>query len=433
MNQIISQDMAICLRSAFPSISPDCIDALMKTACSVQNTQSQAYSIRNLVASAVVALICGTATFQVEFAFGAGMNDADTRLNTIMQNYKAPGAAVVAAKDGEIVFEYYYGYADKKAKEPVTDSTYFRLASVTKLVTAIRTMQLVEQGTLDLDQDISAYLGYDIRNPYHRKTPITLRMLMTHTSSLNPYGGYFDETRTLSSLIAFEYTNRSNWYNEVPGTKYRYSNFGAGIMGSIIESVTGSNIDDNLQENIFPPLNISASYSAGLLPDPENVATLYTTDGKIDKSRETSLSKAWDAEVNPDNHYRITIGSLWMRATDLCRIGMLLCNGGFYNRVTLLQMETVEMMMDEQRGKGGITANTPYGLCVHHEATLVNGKTLYGHQGLCNGILVNLYYDPETRFVFVFCSNGCHNRLDNRVGKLTRRVFTVIWDVFADQ
>ena len=145
------------------------------------------------------------------------------------------------------------------------------------------------------------------------------------------------------------------------------------------------------------------------------------------------MSKTWDAGVNPDTHFRITIGSLWMRATDLCRIGMLLCNCGFYNRVTLLQMETVEMMMDEQRGKGGITANTPYGLCVHHEATLVNGKTLYGHQGLCNGILVNLYYDPETRFVFVFCSNGCHNRLDNRVGKLTRRVFTVIWDVFADQ
>ena len=120
-----------------------------------------------------------------------------------------------------------------------------------------------------------------------------------------------------------------------------------------------------------------------------------------------------------------------MRAKDLCRIGILLCNGGFYNGVTLLQMETVEMMMDEQRGKGGISANTPYGLCVHHEMTLVNGKTFYGHQGLCNGILVNLYYDPETRFVFVFCSNGCHNRLDNRVGKLTRRVFAVVWDAYA--
>ena len=106
-NQVMHQDVSLRLRSAFPPIPPDCLDALLKTACSVQNTQRQAYSIRNLVASAVVALICGTATFQVEFAFGAGMNDADTRLNTIMQNYKASGAAVVAAKDGEIVFEYW--------------------------------------------------------------------------------------------------------------------------------------------------------------------------------------------------------------------------------------------------------------------------------------------------------------------------------------
>ena len=425
--------LVILLRPALPTMPPDCLEALMTTACSVQSMQSQTCSIRNRIASAMIAIVCGTTAAHMEFAYGTGMKDTDTKLNTIMRNFKASGAAVVAAKDGEIVYEYYYGYADKKTKEPITEKTYFRLASVTKLVTAIRTMQLVEQGTLDPDQDISTYLGYKIRNPYHRKTPITLRMLMTHTSSLNPYGGYASETNTLSSLIAFEHAKRSNWYNEVPGTKYRYSNFGAGIIGSIIESVTGSNINDNLQEHVFLPLNINASYSAGLLPDPKNIANLYHTDGKMDQSRDVSLSKTWDGGVNPDTHYRITIGSLWMRAEDLCRIGMLLCNGGFYHGVTLLQQETVEMMMEEQRGKGGITAKTPYGLCMHHELTLVNGKILYGHQGLSNGILVNLYYDPETRFVFAFCSNGCHNRLDNRVGKLTRRVFAVVWDAFAKQ
>ena len=423
--------LEISLRPAFPAMPPDCLEALMKTAYSVQNAQRQAHSIRNRFTSALVAVICGASTFHVEFALSAGTKDIDTQLHTMMRNFKTSGAAVVVAKDGEIVYEYYYGYADKKAKEPITEKTYFRLASVTKLVTAIRVMQLVEQDTMDLDQDISTYLGYKIRNPYHRKTPVTLRMLMTHTSSLNPYGGYVNETNTLSSLIAFEHAKRSNWYNEVPGTKYRYSNFGAGIMGSIIESVTGGNIDDSLQENVFLPMNISASYSAGLLSDPDNVATLYTPDGKIDMSREASLNKAWDEGVDPDTHYRITIGSLWMRAEDLCRIGMLLCNGGCWNGVTLLQQETVAMMMDEQRDKGGIMANTPYGLCVHHERTLVNGKTLYGHQGLSNGILVNLYYDPETQFVFTFCSNGCHNRLDNRVGKLTRRVFAVVWDAYA--
>ena len=178
MNQIIPQDMTICLRSAFPSVPPDCIEALMSAAYSVRNAQYHVYSFRHRLASAMTAIICGASSLHAEFAFGAGTKDVDTQLHTIMRNFKTSGAAVVVAKDGEIVYEYYYGYADKKSKKPITDSTYFRLASVTKLVTAIRTMQLVEQGALDLDRDISAYLGYDIRNPYHRKTPITLRMLM---------------------------------------------------------------------------------------------------------------------------------------------------------------------------------------------------------------------------------------------------------------
>lgn len=382
------------------------------------------------------AIICAILLFFTTVSYNNNVyaentDEIDEQLSKHLFNFKTTGAAVVVAKDGEIVYEYYYGYADKKAKDPITESTYFRLASVTKLVTAIQTMQLVEQGTLDLDRDISAYLGYNIRNLYHKNKPITLRMLMTHTSSLNTLGGYYNEKNTLSSLISVKHSNRSDWYDEVPGTNYRYSNFGAGIIGSIIENSTGTNIDDNLQQNIFGPLNISASYSAGLLPDSENVANLYNSDGSMDQSKEVSLNKEWDEGVNPDAHYRITIGSLWMRAKDLCKIGILLSNGGSYNGITLLQKETVDEMMKEQRGKGGVTAKTPYGLCIHHETTLVNGKTFYGHQGLSNGILTNLYYDPENRFVFVFCSNGCHNQLENRVGKLTRRIFAVVWDAFG--
>ena len=123
--------------------------------------------------------------------------------------------------------------------------------------------------------------------------------------------------------------------------------------------------------------------------------------------------------------------TLWIRPSDLCRLGIMLCDGGVLDGQAVLRPETVAEMMATQQGRAGITADTPYGLCVHHERTLVRGKTLYGHQGLSNGILVNLYYDPETQFVFTFCSNGCHNRLDNRVGKLTRRVFAVVWDAYA--
>ena len=149
-------------------------------------------------------------------------------------------------------------------------------------------------------------------------------------------------------------------------------------------------------------------------------------------SRNNNLTKEWDPEVNPDFHFRITVGSLWIRPTDLCRLGMMLCDGGTLDGKTVLQPETVAEMTAEQQGRNGITADTPYGLCVHHEKTLVEGRTMYGHQGLTEGILCNVYFDPETRFVFVLCTNGSSNQMDHRVVKLSRRVFAAAWEVFGE-
>ena len=185
-----------------------------------------------------------------------GTTDLDNRIDRALRNHKTVGAAVVVARDGEIIYQHYYGYAVTRLKEPVTESTYFRLASVTKLVTAVRVMQLVEQGEMALDRDISEILGYKVRNPYSRKTPVTLRMLMTHTSSLDPHGGYSRESNTLRSLISTDKVKKGNWYNEVPGSAYRYSNFGAGIIGSLLECVTGTNIDRDVGDNVFRPMGM---------------------------------------------------------------------------------------------------------------------------------------------------------------------------------
>ena len=81
----------------------------------------------------------------------------------LLKGHKATGAVICVAKDGEIVYEYNYGYANKSAKERVSADTYFRIASVTKLVTGIHVMQLVEEGKLDLDASIGDYLGYTVK------------------------------------------------------------------------------------------------------------------------------------------------------------------------------------------------------------------------------------------------------------------------------
>lgn len=358
--------------------------------------------------------------------------DLDARVRKIFKAHKAVGGTVLAAKDGKIVYQLNYGYADKGSKTKVTDDTYFRIASVTKMVSAIRVMQLVESGKVDLDEDLSTYLGFTLRNPYAKDTPITLRHLMTHTSSLSQKGGYGKAGRGISDLLALEGNHRANYYDETPGTKYRYSNFGAGLMGSLLEAVTGHNVNDAVTEGVFAPMGIDAAYHASLVAHPEFVSSSYDAGGGLTRTAKKAVASDWDPSVNPEEHYMLTIGAVWITGRDLCRLGMLLCDGGTLDGVTLLQPETVAEMMSSQQGKGGVQVDSPYGLCVYRDETLLEDRMIYGHQGMSGGIACNVYYDPQSRFVFTMISNGCSNGMQNRICAISRKLFAALWAEYGE-
>ena len=86
--------------------------------------------------------------------------------------------------------------------------------------------------------------------------------------------------------------------------------------------------------------------------------------------------------------------------------------------------KTVREMISSQQGKGGITVDSPYGLNVERVKNLISGKTLYGHQGMANGVLCNLYFDPETRFVFALVTNGTNVRAKEDL-------FSLMWETYA--
>ena len=367
-------------------------------------------------------MVCATALGET--------SDVDEAVRKIFKMYKAVGGTVLAAKDGEIIYQYNYGFANRQSKTPVTEDTYFRVASVTKMVSAIRIMQLVEAGALDLDADLSDYLGFTLRNPYAREVPITLRHLMTHTSSLNQNGSY--GRRGLEALLALEGHHRASYYDEIPGTKYRYSNFGAGVMGSVLEAVTGKNVQDTVAEGVFKPLGIDAAYHASYLATPSDIATCYNSDGTVESSVQKSLTRDWEAEPNPDTHYNLTVGKLWITGRDLCRLGIALCDGGEVDGMVLLQPETVAEMLASQQGRGGVRIDSPYGLCVNRNDTLLADRLVYGHQGMSGGITANVYFEPESRFVFVMISNGCSNKLQNRVCAISRKLFNLMWEEFGE-
>lgn len=340
------------------------------------------------------------------------------------------GGALVVVRGEEIVYQRYFGNQDKSRLIPVTENTYFRIASVTKMVSGIGLLQLMEQGLLDLDEDIGTYFGYDIANTYYPGTPITLRQIMSHTSSIRRE--LPGSTKTIGDTLA-KAEQKHAYYNQTkPGTVYAYSNFGAGVSGAILEAVTGISVNSYMREHVFGPLAIDASYSPGDLSDPNSVATLYNEDGTRYRSTSFLLGEAYEDTSDPETHYRTTIGSLWIRATDLAKLTIALCGDGTVNGVRVLTEETLAQMRGDQASYGrSVEGESDYGLFLQRETTLIDGHTFYGHQGMIAGILCNVYFEPETGFGFVMLTNGCNNVLQNRVGVLARRLFTYSYENFA--
>ena len=294
-------------------------------------------------------------------------------------------------------------------------------------------MQLVEQGLLDLDADISDYFGYVIRNPYYKKVPITLRQLMSHTSSINAGGGYAnDENGYVWKMLSLERSRTANYYKQEPGSKYVYSNFGAGLMGSLIEIVTGKNLNVSVTNGLFDPLGIDAAYNVNLLDAPEKIANLYSEEGALKTSRETYLGRKWDPNVDPEYHFKDTAGRLWLRGEDLCRLGILLCQGGTLDGVIILEPQTVAAMMESQMGKSGITCDSKYGLCIYRKSELLKERIVYGHQGMSEGVVAALFFEPESQLVYSLITNGCNDVMSNYMAAINRKLFAKVWEVFGD-
>ena len=324
----------------------------------------------------------------------------DQKIAKIFKDGKTLGGEVVVAKDGKIVYQYVYGYSSNKRDVAVTPDHYYRLASVSKLISAVVTMRLVETGQLDLDENIGTILGGDepffAGNPKYPDVGFTTRMIMTHTSTI--WDTHFPTQRPLRVALDIEKTWRGFFYTEKPGAAYHYSDYAVGFLGCIWEAITGKRLSTVASELIFDPMELDAAYAPSLLKDPEKVTSRF--------------SRPYAEEIDIDEDYYLTYGGCWMKGSDLCKIGMMLADYGMFNGKRILQEDTVREMLSSQTGKGNIvTSKSPYGLNVarisYPELTSDREHLIYGHQGRINSVLCNLYFDPETRFVFAFVTNEC--------------------------
>jgi len=270
------------------------------------------------------------------------------------------GYVALIAQEGRLIHGYTEGYQDIESETPMAMNTRFRMASMTKPVTGVAAMILLERGLISVDDPVSKYLpeygamrvardpATDGELETTAQAPeMTLRHLLTFASGIG--GGGWGETTTIAkrnkefslyqgegSLAERVERLAGSTLYEQPGTKWRYG-AALDVMARVVEVASGQPFDVFLRENIFDPLEMNDTYFPKNLPDGVPLATLYTQDedGDLVRSERSSFHAA---EWTPGG------SGLVSTAPDYMRFALMLWNRGEYNGTRILMPQTVDRM-----------------------------------------------------------------------------------------
>lgn len=183
-----------------------------------------------------------------------------------------------------------------------------------------------------------------------------------------------------------------------------------------------------MAENVFSPLHVNAAYAATLLPDAAPLSNTFSPDGSTYRTAAAYWKDGLEYEdtCDPDRHYRSSVGSLYISAVGLEKLGRALAGDGSVDGVRLLAPETVRLMREDQRIIPGstVTGESPYGLCLYRH--IMDWDVWYGHQGRWEGMLVDVFFEPATQTVVVFIANGVKREPGREVASLAESALEFI-------
>ena len=272
----------------------------------------------------------------------------------------------------------------------VLPDTVFRAASVSKFVTALGAMKLKEQGKIDLDRDVNEYLPFPLRHPKAPDTPLTLRMLLSHTAGFHDGTDY---NNGIAQGVPLAQLLRGDSFTEhLPGEKWEYSNFGAGIAGAVMEAATNTDFEALMQETVFRPLGVTATYYPqkvqGDLADA--IRILPRSKAPNFNAAERRSRPLPPVEVNPETHYNLAHGNLCISAPELAKLGVAGMMPGFLTEASLLEMRRPIASF----GDRAHNLSQGIGTFILEEPRVCE-RSLYGHQGMAYGAVHGLFFDPD--------------------------------------
>ena len=316
----------------------------------------------------------------------------------IAQQFKTnePGVAVLVAQKGNIIYQKGFGMANLELDALMQADNVFKIASLTKQFTGVAILQLMEQGKLDLQDDITKFIpGYPTQG-----NKITIEHLLTHTSGIQDFSSMKDYPARMN-LDVTPTEMIDHFKNEplrfTPGTKWEYSNSGYFLLGYIIEKITGKSYGEYLEENIFKPVGMSSSLYYSQIKIVRNRVDGYTLGATgFENAQPVSMTQPYAA------------GAIQSTVGDLFKFHQAL------NSFKLLKKETLSKALTPYKLPDGKVTDYGYGLRVGY----VYQSPSIWHAGRINGFVTKQVYLPKEDVFVVALSNCDCNSPDLLVSRL---------------
>ena len=356
-----------------------------------------------------------------------------------MKEFNIPGLAAGIVKDKSLDWSNGYGFSNLKDHSPMTINTIINVGSVSKTVTTTAILQLWERDSLSLEDDINAYLpdSLSIRNPKHPNAPITFRHLLTHTSSIEDGSSYDftyqcgDPALSLEDWIIQYFTPEGSYYDpdqnfssETPGASKSYSNVGFGLLGYLVERISGLSFPAYCQTHIFEPLEMNntgwliEAIDRNLHATPYFYVTTENVDMLRSRGEKTGLLSIPESPTLPYqspvclyNFPNFPDGALRSSIDDLSHFLVPFLNEGTYKSYQLLKPNTIQEMLSLQ-----VEGDQRQGLGWWYTGI----DQIWGHDGQDPGVMAGLFFNSEKKVGMIFLQNSSEGKVRRLIERLYR-------------